>query len=248
MELIKIDGRYYTSARELHQDLGIRKPFTQWFEANKERAMLSKSDFITSRLKSTGGRPGLEFYLNERSAIAFVILSGGQFAYQVRKKLIDLYDKHKAGLAFEASQIEALMDLSKSMCLVSIQQKVERKHFIIYNDKYSWYEYRAQLLGYSTKDIIEAMKQVNKKHKSIRKSLIKLDSCELIRTGIIDLMKCLGKTDEYAQNVGNLCKKMASKMELGNIIWDDTIENPLKINSGFESECKQSLNEYKELK
>jgi hypothetical protein len=73
------------------------------------------------------------------------------------------------------------------------------------------------------------MRQVNKKHHSIRKSLIQLDSNELIRTGVIDFMMCMGKTREYAINVGNLCKSIAEKTKLGNIIWDDTKENPLGL-------------------
>jgi len=44
------------------------------------------------------------------------------------------------------------------------------------------------------------MRKVNKKHKSIKKSLIQLDSNELIRTGVIDFFMALGKNKEYATN------------------------------------------------
>jgi hypothetical protein len=159
-------------------------------------------------------------------------MSGGKNAKEVRDRLINLYKQHDTGLAFTAPQIEALMDLSKAITLVSIQKQVERKHFNIYNNPQSWYEYRAALLGYSKDTLMEAMCQVNKKYHSIRSSLIQLDSNELIRTGVIDIMKCLGKTDEYAINVGNLCKSISEKAKFGNIIWDDTKENPLKLNQG----------------
>jgi NCAIR mutase (PurE)-related protein len=134
------------------------------------------------------------------------------------------------------------MDLSKSMTLVFIQKEVERKHYNIYNDKYTWYDYRAHLLGYSTKDIIEAMQKVNKQHHSIRASLVQLDANELIRTGVIDLMLCLGKTQEYATNVGNLCKSIAQKVKYGNIIWDDTKENPLQLNQSDVNDKKNTFN------
>ena len=137
------------------------------------------------------------------------------------------------------------MDLSRAMTLVSIQKEVENKHFAIYNDKYTWYKYRANLLGYSTKDVMDAMQKVNKKHRSIRTSLVQLDANELIRTGVVDFMGAIGKTNEYAINVGNLCKSMAAKMKLGNIIWDDTKENPLKINKSETSELKKNYNNAK---
>ena len=43
-------------------------------------------------------------------------------------------------------------------------------------------------------------------------------------------MVAMGKTQEYAVNVGNLCKSISEKAKFGNIIWDDTKENPLKLN------------------
>ena len=99
-------------------------------------------------------------------------MSGGQNAKKVRDDIIKLYNQHDTGLAFTAQQIEGLIDLSKAMTLVSIQKNVEKKHFEIYNDKYTWYQYRAALLGYGTDDVIEGMRKVNKKHHSIRASLI----------------------------------------------------------------------------
>ena len=84
------------------------------------------------------------------------------------------------------------------------------------------------------------MKKVNRIHKNMRSSLLKLDANELIRIGVMDFMKALGKSDEYSKNVGSLCKKIASKMKLGSIIWDDTKENPLQINKQLEFDCKNS--------
>jgi hypothetical protein len=42
-------------------------------------------------------------------------------------------------------------------------------------------------------------------------------------------MIALGKTEEYAVNVGDLCKLMSEKMELTDVIWDDTKPNPLGL-------------------
>jgi len=233
MELVKKDNGFLISAIELHKALGIKRKYSIWIKESIDRAGLDcKSDFITLLLESTGGRPTTDYLLIRDAALAIIMMSGGRFAKDLRKKVIELYNQHDTGLAFTAQQIESLIDLSRAMTLVSIQKEVEKKHFEIYNDKYSWYQYRAALLGYNTDDLIIAMRLVNKKHHSIRASLMQLDSNELIRTGIIDFMIALGKTKEYATNVGNLCKSIAEKTKLGNIIWDDTKENPLQLNRG----------------
>lgn len=241
MDLIKSEKGYVLSAKDLHKELGMKKTFSTWIKTSIERAYLEiGTDFTPHREESTGGRPSTDYLLTKDSAIQIIIMSGGQFAKKLRDKVVELYNQHDTGLAFTSSQIEALMDLSKAMTLISIQKNVEKKHFAIYNDKYSWHRYRAALLGYDIKDVIKAMQQVNKKHSTMRTSLIKLDAVELIRVGVIDFMKAMGKSDEYATNVGGLCKSMASKMELGNIIWDDTIDNPLKINQAEVTE-RQTL-------
>ena len=241
MDLIKSEKGYVLSAKELHKELGMRKDYSSWIKQSIERAFLEEGiDFTTKKMRSTGGRPSIDYLLTKDSAIQIIIMSGGQFAKKLRDKVVELYNQHDTGLAFTSSQIEALMDLSKAMTLISIQKNVEKKHFAIYNDKYTWHKYRAALLGYDTKDVIKAMQQVNKKHRTMRASLMKLDAVELIRVGVVDFMKAMGKSDEYATNVGGLCKSMASKMELGNIIWDDTIDNPLKLNQAEITE-RQSL-------
>lgn len=248
MRIIKIDNQHLISAKELHSDLGIKKAFSTWIKQSIERAELEKEkDFTTFKEESTGGRPIIDYLLVRDAALTVIMMSGGEFASKLRKEVIELFNQHDAGLAFTAQQIEALMDLSKAMTLISIQKEVEKKHFGMYNDKYTWYQYRAALLGYGTNDVIEAMRKVNKKHHSMRASLIQLDANELIRVGVIDFMVAMGKTEEYAINTGNLCKSMAEKMKLGNIIWDDTKENPLKINQSEISDRHNNYNNVKKL-
>lgn len=245
MDIIKQENQILISARELHRELGMKRHFSIWINNCISNAFLSiGTDFTTQTLESSGGRPSTDYFLTKDSAIAIIIMSGGQNAKQLRDEVIRLFKMHDTGLAFTSTQIEALMDLSRSMTLVSIQENVEQRHFKIYNDKYTWYQHRAGILGYSTNDIINAMREVNRQHHSVRKSLIQLDANELIRTGVIDLMKALGKTDEYATNVGNLCKKIAEKMKLGNIIWNDTEENPIGLNKNQVDECNKLFDNF----
>jgi phage anti-repressor protein len=248
MNIIKIDQKNLISAKELYLELGIKRAYSLWIKESIERADLEDSkDFISFMKESTGGRPTIDYLLVRDAALTVIMMSGGKFASKLRKTVIELYNQHDTGLAFTAAQIEALMDLSKAMTLISIQKDVEKQHFNIYNNKYSWYQYRAALLGYGTNDLIKAMQNVNKKHNTIRESLIKLDANELIRIGVIDLMLVIGKTEEYAKNVGALCKSMAAKMQLGNIIWDDTKENPLELNQKEIENKKSIFNQSKQL-
>ena len=242
MKLINKDNMLLTSAKDVYDELGIKYKFATWIKLNLGKAYLEEDkDFVRQIEQSTGGRPLENYLLTRDSVLSIIIMSGGQNARSLRKKVIELYNQHDTGKAFTSEQFIALMDLSRAMTLVSIQKDVEKRHFALYNDRYTWYKYRAALLGYSTKDLIEAMRKVNKKHHSTRASLIQLDSSELIRTGIIDLMMALGKTEQYAINVGNLCKEFAQKAKLGNIIWDDTQENPLNINYNEVNERKALL-------
>jgi phage anti-repressor protein len=249
MNLINNDNNLFISAIDLHKELGMKRQFSKWIIESIERAGLERDkDFMAKMTESSGGRRGVDYLLTRDSSLSIIIMSGGQFAKDLRKKVIELYNQHDTGLAFTTQQIESLIELSKAMTLISIQEDVERKHFALYNNKYEWVRYRAALLGYGTNDLMKAMQEVNKKHYSIRKSLIKLDANELIRTGIIDLFIILGKTKEYAINVGNLCKTFAKEMKLGNIIWDDTIENPLQLNEPEIIERKKIYNNQLKLK
>ena len=241
--MIKTNENNRVNARDIYEFLEIKTRFNDWIERSFDYVdAKTGKDFYSIMSKSTGGRPLTNYELTIDCAKEICLVQPNSKSKELRKWLICLSDQHETGLAFTTQQIEALMDLSRAMTLISIQESVERKHYAIYNDKYTWYKYRAALLGYDTKDIINAMKLVNKEHHSTRKSLIKLDANELIRVGVIDLMVFLGKTQDYATNVGNLCKSMAEKMKLGNIIWDDTVQNPLNINGIEVNDRKYLLN------
>jgi phage anti-repressor protein len=246
--MLNINENNKVDAREIYDFIGVKSRFNDWFKNSIDFIGGKEGkDFYQKNSKSTGGRPTIEYDVTIDCAKELCLTQRTDKSKELRLWLISLSKQHDTGLAFTAQQIEALMDLSRAMTLVSIQKEVEKKHFAIYNDKYTWYQYRAALLGYSTNDVIEAMQKVNKKHHSIRTSLVQLDANELIRTGVIDFMVAMGKTNEYATNVGNLCKSMAMKMKLGNIIWDDTKDNPLKINQYEITERQNGFNQVKGL-
>lgn len=239
--MLTIDSNDNVDAREIYNFIGVKSRFNGWIlESLSFIGAKEHKDFCRKNGKSTGGRPTIEYDVTIECAKELCLVQRSDKSKQLRQWLISLSNQHDTGLAFTAPQIEALMDLSKAMTLISIQKEVEKKHFDLYNQPQTWWNYRAAILGYSKESLIEGMRNVNKKHSSIRASLIKLDSNELIRTGVIDLLLAMGKTTEYATNVGNLCKSIASKMKLGDIIWDDTKENSLKLNQSEISEIKSN--------
>ena len=56
-----------------------------------------------------------------------------------------------------------------------------------------------------------------------------IDSAEIIRTGVIDLLIALGRNEEYAINVAEFAKIIAEKNGYHKNIWDDTKPNPLGL-------------------
>jgi phage anti-repressor protein len=246
--MININKNGMVDARQLHSAVEVKTRFAMWFERGIEAIDLKQEkDFFPILGTSTGGRIAKDYDLTKEAAIEMCLISFTQKGKDIRKYLIGLHNQHDAGLAFTTAQIESLMDLSKALTLVSIQKEVESKHFEVYNNKYSWYQHRADILGYSAETVMNAMKDVNKKHRTIRESLMQLDANELIRAGAIDFMLAIGKSQEYAVNVGDLCKTMASKMDLGIFIWDDTKSNPLKINEREILKRKQNYENFKKL-
>ncbi len=145
IELKDYKGKKLASAKDLYDLLGIVKPFSQWVVANISRAMLSKSDFITLKLKSTGGRPFTDYLLSKESALSFIMLSGGKNAKQIRDEVIKAFKEKQTGILLNVDQVSALTDMVKAMTLVSTQKESERKHYNYLNRPKDWYNYRADL-------------------------------------------------------------------------------------------------------
>lgn len=241
IELSDYKGKQYADAKKIYDLLGIVKPFSQWISTNIKRAMLSESDFITSKSKSTGGRPFTNYLLNKESALSFIMLSGGKNAQSVRNEIIKAFQQKQTGILLDVDQVSALTDVVKAMTLVSVQKKHEDKHYEFLNRPKNWYNYRAELLGYSKNSLIEAMKLVNKKYKNQKQALIKLDPAEIIRTGVVDLLIALGRNREYALNVAEFAKVIAEKNGYHLEIWNDMKSNPLGINEKEISNRKKLI-------
>ncbi|MFW6145435.1 MAG: antA/AntB antirepressor family protein [bacterium] len=242
MDLHKIKEQVYVSARDLHRELEINQRFNDWIRKAIRNAMLDDKDFYCRESKSTGGRKPIDYMLTKEAAISVAVVSRSKNAKVIRERIIELYKQHEEGKAFTEDQWLALVDITKAMVLVSIQDEVTREHYELYGNKYTWWKYRAELLGYTTDYLKKAMAKVNRQHKSRRKSLMKLDAHELVRIGAIDLFKALGKSDEYAKNVGANCKKLSKKINVVTDFFDDTKQDKIGIKSREVNERKDLFN------
>lgn len=241
IELFEYKGEKYADARILHSILEIKKDFSTWARNNIDRAYLDNTDFYTFKGKSTGGRPLTEYWLKKDAALAFIMISGGKNAKQVRFEVIKAFQEKQSGILLNVDQVSALTDMVKAMTLISNQVEAESKHYNYLNKPKDWWKYRAELLGYSKETLIEALKQINKRYKNQRQALVNLDPVELIRTGVIDLLIALGRNPEYALNVAEFAKVIAEKNNYHLQIWDDRKPNPLGLNSEWIEMRKKLL-------
>jgi phage anti-repressor protein len=238
--MITIQENGMVDARELHNLLGMKTRFDTWITRLIDSyGFIEGKDFRSFLSKSTGGRQATEYQLTIDTAKESCMYGKSKRSSEFRKYFVSLSNRVEQGLLWTPLQINALMDLAKSLTLVSVQKEVERRHFDLFNQPKEWYNYRAELLGYSKETLTNALTLVNKKYVNTRVSLLQLDACTLIKTGAIDLAVALGKTPEYAKNMGELCYDMAKRMDLQKEFWDDEKPNPLKLNESIVSKKKE---------
>ena len=243
MELEDHKGIKYASAKSVHKALGQRdKNFNQWIKRvllNTE--FIQDLDFTLLKRESTGGRPMTDYLLKEQTAISVIMMSGGKNAHDIRLEVVKAFQQKQTGVLLNVDQVSALTDMVKAMTLVSAQKESERKHYNFLNRPKDWYNYRAELLGYSATSLKDAMIKVNKKYKSQKQALIHLDPSEIIRTGVVDLLIALGRGREYALNIAEFAKVIAEKNGYHLEIWNDTKPNPLKINESQINERQKII-------
>lgn len=243
VELRENNGIKYASAKELHFRLGLNKSnFTQWIR----RVLLNKPfieniDFSYLAKKSTGGRPSIDYLLTEQTAISVIMISGGKKAHEIRNEVVEAFRQKKTGISLTVDQVTALTDIVKAMTLVSVQKNAENKHYNFLGRPKDWWKYRAELLGYSTESLKNALLSVGKKYKSQKQALIHIDPAEIIRTGVIDILIALGRDHEYSINIGEWAKAIAKSNGYHFQIWDDTKANPLGINKNVIEDRKKLI-------
>lgn len=166
-----------------------------------------------------------DYYLSVELAKLITLNSFSPLKQKYAKHLIALEGQPQGAGRLSKDQVMAVVELTKVMGLISCQKNVEREHHKFFEGEQGsiaeWWEYRAQLLGYSVNELKEKMMEIGKnyKGKNLLKMLMQVDKYEIIRTAVIDLFIALGKSKDYASDMGDLAKMFAREMKVE--IWDD---------------------------
>jgi len=166
-----------------------------------------------------------DFYISLEFARLVTLSSMSSLKQKIAKLLMSYEGKKEEPQMLTKEQVLAVIELTKVMGMISCQKSVEKQHLKYFEDtkgyNYKWWQYRADLLGYSVEELKDKMQQIGKsyKNKTMLTMLMKLDKYEIIRMAVIDLFIALGKPEKYAQNMGDLAKIFAREMKVE--IWDD---------------------------
>lgn len=135
-ELIRINygtEQPTVSARELHEGLEIKTPYTMWIERMAEYGFSEGKDFFTKMLESTGGRPLTEHEITVDMAKQICMIQRSEKGRQYRQYFLDL---EKAWNTPEQIMARALrfaqqsMDNLKERCQFLGVQVVEQQKVI----------------------------------------------------------------------------------------------------------------------
>ena len=217
-------GTAYVWASELREELGIKTQLRTWFPRMIEYGFTENEDYYQTtknvRLVQGGFNEVKDWAVNIEMAKHVAMIQRTEKGKALRKYLISLDTKVQEGDLLNRQQLSVLFDLCRVFGLFSVQKYLENEHYEVFDNKTeNWWSYRARVLGYSTSGLKASMKAIGKKYKSQRQALMHLDKYELIRMATIDLFKAMGKTDEYAKNVGEFTKEIAKEMKPD--IYDD---------------------------
>lgn len=166
-----------------------------------------------------------DYYISIELAKLITLNSNSGVKLRFAKWLMSLQEQVENAELLTKEQVLAVLELSKVMGLVSCQKSVEQQHLKQYEahngSAYQWWQYRAQLLGYSAETLQQKMQEVGKnyKGKNLLQMLVNVDKYEVVRMSIIDLFIALGKSYSYAKNMGDLAKIFAREMKVE--VWDD---------------------------
>lgn len=134
-ELIKVNydtGQPMVSARDLHDGLGIKTAFKDWFPRMAEYGFIEGKDFCSKMSESTGGRPAKDFNITVDMAKQICMIQRTDKGREYRQYFLDLEKAWNTpeqimarALKFASQQIDSLKERCKFLGgQVADQQKV----------------------------------------------------------------------------------------------------------------------------
>ncbi len=188
----------------------------------------SLKDYALRHKQAVNDREKLvdDYYFSIEFAKLVALKSNSKYKQKYAAFLLNLEDKAEENDLLNVDQVIAVLELAKVMGLVSCQASAEQKHLETYEQRNNgsaanWWNFRSNVLGYSSDQLRQSMQRMGKSAsgKSQRQMLMQVDKYEMVRTAVIDLFMAMGKTEQYAKNLGRLAKVFAE--ELNVEIFDD---------------------------
>lgn len=219
--LISKKGTKVVTASNLHQVLQLANHHfsmntKKWLDDIYEfhdgiRKPQKMTDYARRKIKDT---PVLEdYYLSVELAKLITLNTRSKVKQKYANWLSNLEQKHEDNNLLTKEQVLNILELTKTMSLVSCQESCEKHHFKTYEERNGghaayWQTHRSEVMGYTN----PTTKTKNKK--SLRAKLFQSDKYEMIRSGVIDLFMAMGKNSKYAAQVGDLAKHFARELKL----------------------------------
>jgi phage anti-repressor protein len=221
---LELDANGMVSSKEIHGFLGLSKDYTTWIKMwIKNLNAIEGEDFTPFRGKSNGGRRSHDYLVNKDMAMSLVMVSGGQFANQLRKYLISLFDKRQnlelitpEEAVFANSILDCLQFLNNQKLAEDMHRETYIRNTLPYGKVHAQFNsYRNNLNGWSKEKIEKALieyekrEQHNVKATTMRERLNIINTPEAIRVATMDLLLSNDTEIEAVNKFANLVKKMA---------------------------------------
>lgn len=238
--LISKKGTAVVIASHLHRALGLKpeqfpnhckKWLADLYEFDDHlRKPTKMKDFAERRLKDSIVP---DYYLGIDLAKQITLRSNSKEKKKLIQYLNAFLKKYNQQHALNQEQIKLAFELGSIMCSMQAQRDAEEKHkaaFIKSNGKEKdWYSYRNKLTGINKLDLQDQLMRQGKLpgNKNSRSLLFLLDKYQLIRIAVIDLLKSIQKSDQFAKDMGDLALFFAQKQSLD--IYKDTEKQVLQF-------------------
>lgn len=208
----------YVWASDLHRGLQIGTKLNTWMPRMIDYGFEDGKDFIrrhkTVTTVNNMNKDSYDWALTLDMAKHIAMLQKTPIGKEIRNYLLNLDKKVSEGEFLNKAQIKALFDICKVMGFFSVQEFFEKEHYekVFQKGGVSWWEERARLFGYTAQELHDGLKELGLKYKNKRQAIYRIDKQDLIRIGVIDLFRAMGKSKAYAKNIGNIAKDIADQI------------------------------------
>jgi phage anti-repressor protein len=222
---LELDHNGMVSSMDIHGFLGISEKYATWIKRWVANLNVKEGEnFVRQTKQSTGGRPSVDFLVNEHFAMTLVMVSKGQFSEQLRGYLISLFNKRKDLELITPEEAAYAMTIIDCLQYINNQKQCYEMHLDHYikttvpttNVWASFNYYRNNITGWDKKKIEQAFNEYMIKNQRPMKpknnmdSLNIMDSSEALRVATMDLLLSRDTSLDSVNKFANLVKRMAN--------------------------------------